>query len=422
MILAGIPSASSKAAIFKVCATGFYSNVEDYPPPAQHCEWPQYRFPYPWSLIFIMFAGKSLLLVVHHIQTRLKQLYLQRNQGFELVRQSSDGETLGLIADDEGKSDEEGAMPEEVLHDSTDVLQEPAEMPDEEAEEEYGTGSWRSLLQDCRTYWIFLIALCDVCGAGFAAMALSAGLPLGLWGVLKGSKSVFVALFSRAVLGKRKTTTQWLGVGCIVLAISVYSLKKKDKDSGQEQSTSVMIRSMLFVIFAEMGHAMQVVLEEYCVKRHNITPVVIIGCLGPFGMGLVLLVLLIGSTFAVTKDGVSHPWNDFQDALYMILGTARLPLIIAGYIGALAVGDVAGVYISKHLDSIYRVLIVSFKIPLLMVTELALFYLFASPLGHPWINGAEIKGIGGPGDGDGLLSLALPPGWVDGYLSHGPMA
>lgn len=87
--------------------------------------------------------------------------------------------------------------------------------------------------------------------------------------MLRGSVIIFVALLSVALLGRRLSLLQWIGILGIILGLGIVGLADFGGDSSSKSRSNVIIGDVL-IILAQIITAIQMVYEERFVGGKDI--------------------------------------------------------------------------------------------------------------------------------------------------------
>ncbi|NWZ29763.1 S35F6 protein, partial [Asarcornis scutulata] len=125
-------------------------------------------------------------------------------------------------------------------------------------------------------------ALCDMTGTSIMYVALNMT-SASSFQMLRGSVIVFTGLLSVAFLGRRLELSQWLGIGATLLGLLIVGLADLRGGPGQQRELSEVITGDLLIIMAQVIVAIQMVLEEKFVYKHDVHPLQAVGTEGRMG-------------------------------------------------------------------------------------------------------------------------------------------
>ncbi|KIM31022.1 hypothetical protein M408DRAFT_327924 [Serendipita vermifera MAFF 305830] len=222
------------------------------------------------------------------------------------------------------------------------------------------------------TGWKFLLfwlpALCDVT----ATTLMNVGLlytPVSIYQMTRGSLVLFVGILSVLFLKRRLLAHQWFALSVVVLGVAIVglsgSLTKQaiaapaepgtlvGRGGGEEQGAeATVVVGVLFILFAQIGTAIQFVLEEKIMATYSVSPLEAVGLEGFFG----LLTLLLASPIIIHfKDrseyfDLARGWHQ-TTSNPTVLGSA---LAIATSIGFY---NFFGLSVTRHISATMRSII-----------------------------------------------------------------
>ncbi|CCA66794.1 hypothetical protein PIIN_00557 [Serendipita indica DSM 11827] len=216
--------------------------------------------------------------------------------------------------------------------------------------------------------WKFLLfwlpALCDLT----ATTLMNVGLiytPVSIYQMTRGALVLFVGIFSVVFLKRRLYSYQWFAMSVVVAGVAVVGLsgsltKQSLGDQGnlvpraeEEQPNDVaVVIGIFFVLFAQIGTAIQFVLEEKIMGTYSVTPLVAVGFEGLFGL---LTILIASPTFVFLKSK-----SEFFDLPRGWHQTVDNPAVIgSSFIIALSIGlyNFVGLSLTKYASSTMRSII-----------------------------------------------------------------
>lgn len=174
-------------------------------------------------------------------------------------------------------------------------------------------------------------AMCDMAATSIMYVALSMT-SASSFQMLRGAVIIFTGLLSVAFLNRRLQPSQWVGifvtiVGLIVVGMADFFSKNKD-----DHRLSDIITGDLLIIMAQVIVAVQMVLEEKFVYKHDVHPLKAVGTEGMFGF-TVLTLLLIPMYFIPVGEFTGNPRHVLEDALDAFCQIGHQPLIMLALLG-----------------------------------------------------------------------------------------
>ncbi|XP_047430527.1 solute carrier family 35 member F6 [Mugil cephalus] len=217
-------------------------------------------------------------------------------------------------------------------------------------------------------------AMCDMTATSIMYVALSMT-SASSFQMLRGAVIIFTGLLSVAFLGRRLAPSQWLGICITILGLVIVGLA--DFVSGNKDDShklSDVITGDLLIITAQIIVAVQMVLEEKFVYKHDVHPLKAVGTEGFFGF-LVLSLLLIPMYFIHVGNFSDNPRQVLEDALDAFCQIRHQPLIILALLGntvSIAFFNFAGISVTKEISATTRMVLDSLRTLVIWVVSLAL--------------------------------------------------
>ncbi|XP_074471613.1 solute carrier family 35 member F6 [Sebastes fasciatus] len=217
-------------------------------------------------------------------------------------------------------------------------------------------------------------AMCDMTATSLMYVALSMT-SASSFQMLRGAVIIFTGLLSVAFLGRRLEPSQWLGIFTTILGLVIVGLS--DFFSGHRDDTlklSDVITGDLLIIMAQIIVAVQMVLEEKFVYKHDVHPLKAVGTEGFFGF-FVLSLLLIPMYFIHVGDFSDNPRQVLEDALEAFCQIGHEPLILLALLGntvSIAFFNFAGISVTKEISATTRMVLDSLRTLVIWVVSLAL--------------------------------------------------
>ncbi|KAK9531396.1 hypothetical protein VZT92_010823 [Zoarces viviparus] len=217
-------------------------------------------------------------------------------------------------------------------------------------------------------------AMCDMTATCIMYVALNMT-SASSFQMLRGAVIIFTGLLSVAFLGRRLVPSQWLGILTTILGLVIVGLS--DFLSGHKDDThklSDIITGDLLIIMAQVIVAVQMVLEEKFVYKHDVHPLRAVGIEGFFGF-FVLSLLLIPMYFIPVGDFGGNPRQVLEDALDAFCQIGHKPLILLALLGntvSIAFFNFAGISVTKEISATTRMVLDSLRTLVIWAVSLAL--------------------------------------------------
>ncbi|XP_067327873.1 solute carrier family 35 member F6 [Anolis sagrei] len=216
-------------------------------------------------------------------------------------------------------------------------------------------------------------ALCDMTGTSLMYVALNMT-SASSFQMLRGAVIIFTGLLSVAFLGRKLALSQWLGILITILGLVLVGLADLLSGSGQSHGLSQVITGDLLIIMAQVIVAIQMVLEEKFVYKHDVHPLQAVGTEGFFGF-VILSLLLVPMYFIPAGEFGSEPRFVLEDALDAFCQIGHRPLIVlalAGNIQSIAFFNFAGISVTKEISATTRMVLDSLRTVVVWAVSLAL--------------------------------------------------
>ncbi|RHY39295.1 hypothetical protein DYB38_007771 [Aphanomyces astaci] len=190
--------------------------------------------------------------------------------------------------------------------------------------------------------------------------------------------------------------TGYMRFGILIQSVAIVLISASCLASADD-----MIRTLVGVgvlLLACLTSAMQYVLEEVFMKKPikaeegtDIVaevpnpPLVVVGMEGVWGT---LLMLLVVMPIAYAIPGADNGRvEDFFDSIEMMQNSAKLTYYCVLYVISITGFNVASIYVTFFLDSVWRSILVNFRPVAIWVTSLLFYYVFTNgTYGETWTN------------------------------------
>ncbi|KAM4603249.1 solute carrier family 35 member F6 isoform 2-T2 [Discoglossus pictus] len=215
-------------------------------------------------------------------------------------------------------------------------------------------------------------ALCDMTGTSIMYVALNMT-SASSFQMLRGAVIIFTGLLSVAFLGRKLEWSQWLGIFITIAGLVVVGLADLLSGPGSGKSLSNVITGDLLIIMAQIIVAVQMVLEEKFVYKHNVHPLRAVGTEGFFGF-IILTLLLIPFYYIPASNFSNNEREVLEDSLDAFCQMGNQPLIILallGNISSIAFFNFAGISVTKEISATTRMVLDSLRTVVIWIVSLA---------------------------------------------------
>lgn len=234
--------------------------------------------------------------------------------------------------------------------------------------------SWKSLL------FIAIPAMTDL----LQTVLSQAGL---LWvssstyQMTRGSVIVFTCFLSIRYMGKVMSAVHWAAVGIVCVAVLLVGVSGVYSEAGAGgASVGEAILGLLLILLGQVVGAVQFVLEEWLMADCHVSPTLLVGWEGLWGICyFVVLAPILSITPAVSGTGelasASTIWHEnFAETWDQLKNSTDLILLTAGSMVALLIYNLVGNMVTKQLNAIMRSILESCRTLGVWVVSIAIYY------------------------------------------------
>jgi hypothetical protein len=260
-------------------------------------------------------------------------------------------------------------------------------------------------------------ACCDLLGTTLAGIGLLY-LNASIFQMLRGSIILFVSIMSRIVFKRRIPPYRALGIFVVVVGLSLVGLSSY-LDSHTSTSTTVtpfdVMIGIALVLAGQLFNGIQMIIEEYLLKNHDVPPILVVGTEGTVGLCLMILVMIFMSTTIPGSDfgGVyENALNSFTQVVKQenlcsfcvalsflsscvccqIKNSNFLLFNVILYCFSISVYNFCGLSISKQLSAVHRTLVDASRTVFVWVINLFAFYaLNQTSFGESWVTRVVLR-------------------------------
>ncbi|OQR93399.1 Drug/Metabolite Transporter (DMT) Superfamily [Achlya hypogyna] len=202
--------------------------------------------------------------------------------------------------------------------------------------------------------------------------------------------TVIIYVASLKVIFLRFVMTGYMRLGILVNAIAIVVISASALAGTENLGDTVIGVSVM--LLACLSTALQYVSEEYYMKKGSKAsgatevsnpPMVVIGMEGIWGSILMLAIVL---PLAYVIPGADHGrLEDFFDSVEMMRNSESLRQVCALYIVSITGFNVASIYVTFFLDSVWRSILVNFRPVAVWLASLFSYYVATNhAYGEPW--------------------------------------
>ncbi|XP_033859880.1 solute carrier family 35 member F6-like [Acipenser ruthenus] len=221
--------------------------------------------------------------------------------------------------------------------------------------------------------YFFPPAMCDMTATCIMYVALNMT-SASSFQMLRGAVIVFTGLLSVAFLERKLMVSQWIGIfititGLLVVGLADFVSGEKD----EQHKLSEVITGDLLIIMAQVIVAVQMVLEEKFVYKHDVHPLRAVGTEGFFGF-VTLSLLLIPMYYIPAGHFGNNPRQVLEDSLDAFCQIGNQPMIVLALLGniiSIAFFNFAGISVTKEINATTRMVLDSLRTVVIWAVSLA---------------------------------------------------
>jgi drug/metabolite transporter (DMT)-like permease len=305
--------------------------------------YPVHNFGKPWFLTLVMFVAEVLALVFYQISLRLK-----------------------------------ANSPDSAMY--TDLV---------EGNDSPVTAS-RTPPSRLRLYLTLgLPALCDLVGSALMGIGLLY-IDASIWQMLRGALTIFSALLHAFVLKRKQRSCMWAGVILVTVSLVIVGFAAVTSSHGVANEGVTMgevIVAICLTVGAQFLRAVQVILEDYLVHDIEVSPYLIVGAEGIWGViGTAFVFLPIIQHLGSLSPEGKGVHEDTIDTFMMMGNEPILIGLTFLYIFSILGLNVFGMILTEITNAVMRTIIESMRTLCIWVVQLIIHYaLLGSTYGrhHP---------------------------------------
>ena len=197
-------------------------------------------------------------------------------------------------------------------------------------------------------------SLCDLFATTLSAIGL-------LWTyasvymMLRGSLIVFSAIFSILIFKRRLYAFHWIGISTATIGLVVVGVSDVFNQSSESPAALILFGDLLIVV-GMILNAFQFNVEEYFVKKYKISPMIIVGGEGCWGM-LMMIFFVLPIVFVIPGSNYGS-YENALEAAYMIGENSLLLILVLVYTVGITFYNFCAVTIAKILNATIRTFVV----------------------------------------------------------------
>jgi hypothetical protein len=225
-----------------------------------------------------------------------------------------------------------------------------------------------------------LPALCDLVGSAVMGIGLLY-IDASVWQMLRGALTIFSALLHAFVLKRPQKGHMWIGVVLVTISLVLVgfaAITASDGVAAAGVSTGIVILAMCLTAGSQFLRAVQVVLEDWLVHDIEISPYLIVGAEGVWGMlGTAFIFLPICQNLGSVGNEGNGVHEDTIDTFLMLGSEPLLIGLTILYILAILGLNTFGMILCEFTNAVMRTIIEAMRTLCVWVVQLIFHYTFS---------------------------------------------
>ncbi|EGZ27210.1 hypothetical protein PHYSODRAFT_308596 [Phytophthora sojae] len=175
----------------------------------------------------------------------------------------------------------------------------------------------------------------------------------------RGSIIIFSAFFSVRLMGKKLYGYHYACIWIVMLAVALVGYAgvghHSNATAADDAESTNAVLGLFFIIAAQILCALQIVVEEHMMLALNVSPMLLVGFEGLWGLVFYIILVPILTLTPATGSAFARTWHeDFVDSFVQVKNSPTLIMVILAYIVAVGTLNVTGNYVTKHLSAVMR--------------------------------------------------------------------
>lgn len=212
----------------------------------------------------------------------------------------------------------------------------------------------------------------------------------------RGSVVVFTCFLSVRLLKKKMRPHHYVAVAFVCAAVALVGVAGRLGESGHTTSLASYILGLGLIVVGQAVGALQFCLEEHLMANRGLSPIVLVGWEGLWG---VLFFIALAPVLSLTPDSdvaLGALWHEnFAETLDQLSNSGDLIVLTSASALALLLYNLVGNMVTKQLSAVMRSILESCRTLGVWVASLALYYGFHdSKAGERWTNWSFLELLG----------------------------
>ncbi|GMF18569.1 unnamed protein product [Phytophthora lilii] len=175
----------------------------------------------------------------------------------------------------------------------------------------------------------------------------------------RGSIIIFSAFFSVRLMGKKLYGYHYASIWIVMLAVALVGYAgvghHANATPADDADSMNAVLGLFFIIASQILCALQIVVEEHMMLALNVSPMLLVGLEGLWGLVFYVILVPILTLTPAGGSAFARTWHeDFVDSFVQVKNSPTLVVLILAYIVAVGTLNVTGNYVTKHLSAVMR--------------------------------------------------------------------
>jgi drug/metabolite transporter (DMT)-like permease len=196
-----------------------------------------------------------------------------------------------------------------------------------------------------------LLDLLQTVGANVGLLWISSS----VYQMARGSVIIFSAFLSVRLMGKRLYAYHYASIALVAISVVLVGWAGTTDSSASAADSSHALFGLIFIVLAQLLTALQIVVEEHLMLELNLSPMLLVGLEGLWGLAFFVVLVPVLSLTPATSTAFAKIWHeDFYDSTIKIWNSPTLAALIVAYVVAVGTLNVTANYVTKHLSAVMR--------------------------------------------------------------------
>jgi len=254
--------------------------------------------------------------------------------------------------------------------------------------------SWRTIAK------VALPSMLDLLNVVLASIGL-VWVSSSIYQMTRGSVVIFSAFLSVQMLKRKLECFQYWAVSLVVMAVILVGIAGVQASGAGDSSLTQVVAGLSLILLSQIVCAFQFIVEEKMMTTEGIQPFQLVGYEGLWGVAyFVVLIPILTYTPGDSTNPLQATYHeDFLDSFAQLKNSTPILLGCLTYAVVIAVYNVAGQAVTKHLSAVLRSILEACRTLGVWIVDIALFALGSGAfkeVGEKWTvwSWVELVGFG----------------------------